>query len=40
MNSEYTPQIDISHTQREKHIRRKHTITNPSFFDKDKICID
>ena len=40
MNSEDNPPIDISHTQREKYIRTKHTIKNPSFFDIDKIFND
>ena len=32
--------ISISHTQREKYIRTKHTIKNPNFFDIDKIFND
>ena len=40
MNGEYNPPIDISHTQREKPFRTKHTIKNPSFLVIDKISID
>ena len=40
MNSEYSPPKSFSHTQHEKHIRTKHTIKNPSFFDIDKISND
>ena len=42
MNSESdncanNPPLSFSHTQREKYIRTKHTIKNPSFFDTDKL---
>ena len=44
MNSEsdyeHGPSISTSHTQHEKHIRTKHTIKNPSFFDIDKTSND
>ena len=40
MNSEYNPPLDISHTQREKPFRTKHTIKNPNFFQIDQISND
>ena len=36
----YNHPTSVSHAQCEKYIRRKNTIKNPNFFDKDKIVND